>query len=389
MEYGNGSGETGEVGEDEEIFEEIIEEDDNDIEETILHETVEQTIERVKKENGVEEKSLSEEDKPSRDTNENPKHNATKSKSDQQSSDESTQQEQIIPPPQRFTGVAKEQWAQTPRVVQEQYQKAIQDLEAGQQQKLREIHEVRSQAETIVKAISPWAKDWATQGISVHQGVALLAKTHERMVKNPAAEISRLIKDNGVSLEEIRAVMNGETPQSNGASNNSTDIFKHPEFLSLQNRINQYDNERHQEIAKRETDKILALREEVDSNGNKPYWAIHSREFLDYARPLVAALRTPPRGPDGKFTGPPMSLLDAYKKAYKVWISENSQPIQAPQNTSQQSVAQTQNRQAQPVAMRSRNVPIGRSLVGKSNSENLYETVEQTIARLKNQNWQS
>ena len=400
MEYGieGGTGfEDGENGEGEyveEIIEEIIE-DDEDPEKALLYETVEQTAERSKKE--AQEASKSPDGKDELTGTEAKSKSAeklVKGQDKQQDASEPTQQLGPIEPPQRFTAEAKAAWAKAPRVLQEQYKKTIDDLQVGQQNKLREIHEVRQAAETVLSGVQPWVKDWAKRGITAPQGVALLAETHAQMVENPAKKLAELAIDNGVSVEQINAYITGEGIEGEGGTGFSQDITRHPQFKALTSRLEQLENEKRQEAVRTETDKIRALRDEVDSSGNKPFGRILDPEFLTYAQPLVNALRTPPRGEDGKFiSGPPLSITDAYKKAYYTWLSENglSSQIQATGNQPRLNTQPQQERQlSQPISMRPRSVPVGRSPMSQNGDPNKYryETVEETMARLRAQNWQ-
>lgn len=364
------------------------EDDGEEIISEILHETVEQTAERSRKE-ALEKSNETEGNKQDsgnqREGNQgnqlNAKNNGTPQNQNQNAG--------VIEPPQRFRAEAKEAWKNAPRVLQEEYQKAINDLQAGQTQRLREIHNIKTAAETVLRGVEPWAKDWAKKGISAPQGVALLAETHANMVENPAKELARLAVDNRVSAEQIQAYMEGRGEEGEGGTGFGTDISNHPQFVALQSKVQQWENMQRQETVKAETDKVRALRDEVDANGNKPYEHILDESFLKYAQPLVSALRTPPRGADGKFlSGPPMSIVDAYKRAYHSWRSENG--ITPQSNAARNQPSQPQ-RKAQPVSMRPRTAPAGGvpSSRRNGNTEQFRnESVEETIRRLSANNWQ-
>lgn len=355
-----------------------------------LHETVEQTINRVKAEaaqkspNGDKPSVGSEGKKLDKQVN-------GQSKEAKQPAGQESQEQ--IEAPKRFSQEAKEAWAAAPKVLKEEYQRAVRDLEAGQQSKLREIHNVKAQAETIVNSIQPWVKDWAASGISAPQGVALLAKTHERMLADPEKECARLIMDNKCDFAKVQAHLNAfqqGTELPSGAANTGgngyqIDIAQHPQFQALQKKIEQYDNEIRQQTVRAETDKIRALRDIVNADGTKPYGEILNPEFLQYAHPLVSALRTPPRGEDGRFIGgPPMTLVDAYKRAYHAWLSENGNAAQTSATSTQLQNSQQVRKPAQPVSMRPRSVPVGASVVSQNEDQSrfLHETVEQTMARV-------
>lgn len=373
------------------FYEEVDNEEDGDeIISEILHETVEQTAERSRKE-AVEGKEPTQErgedSGNQRQGNKGPELNAKSNGTPQPQA----QNAGVIQPPQRFRAEAKEAWKNAPRVLQEEYQKAIHDLQAGQTQRLREIHNIRQQAETVVSAISPWAKDWATKGISASQGVALLAETHAAMVDNPAKELARLAQDNRVSAEQIQAYMEGRGgDEGNSGTGYGADISNHPQFVALQSKVNQWENSQRQQTIAVETDKVRALRDEVDGNGNRPYAEILNPAFLQYAQPLVQALRTPPRDANGRFVGAPkLSIVDAYKQAFHTWQAQNGITPQT-QPTRNQPHSQPQ-RQARPVSMRSRTAPAGGVPRGgrNGNTEQFKnETVEETMRRLSANNWQ-
>jgi hypothetical protein len=204
-------------------------------------------------------------------------------------------------------------------------------------------------------------------------------------------KISQLTLENSteITLEDVQAVFDGGEGAQGTGRGMEVDISKHPQFLALQNRLDSWDNERRQSLVQSETDKIIALRDQQDQAGNKPFQFILEPEFLRYAQPLVSALRTPPRGPDGKFTGPPLGIEAAYKKAYFTWLHETGRASQviAP---SHQPINGTNapRRQAEPVSMRPRNKPAGAMEVSSQNSADFrHETVEETVARLRQNNW--
>lgn len=378
------------------VSEEIIEESDNELdpEQEILYETVEESIERSKLE-------IQDEQAQSSKDQQNPQ---AGQQSDQQNNQANQSPEnkveqalEPISPPDRFTPEAREAFSKAPRVLQEQYSKAIKDLENGQYQKLRQINERGQAVETIERAIAPWAKDWAARGISTHQGIALLAETHERMVKDPVSEIARLIHANEVNIEDVRAVMNGDaTPGQNGSNGAGGDIEQHPKFIALQNQMNSFINDKRRAEAKAVSDEILALRNEVDEFGNKPFEHIASEKFQTEAANLIAQLMTPPRDSSGRFTGPPLSPIEAHKRAYIIWKQEqglvtqpgNAMPTQS-QNQPEAQLPQN-DKPAQPVAMRPRNVPSGQVPRAQRTDPRqfLNESVEDTMARMRANNWQ-
>lgn len=362
---------------------EFLQPGDEDYNEDLKHETVEETHKRTIA-------ALKAKDESTQTDGADPGNKDQKAQK-QPTANDNTKQQQIgaIPAPDRFTAEAKAAWAKAPRALQEQLGKTIRDLEIGQQQKLRQIHELKTAAETIVQAVKPWVKDWATRNISPGQGIALLARTHEKMLENPAAEIARLIKDNEITLEDVQAVINGGDGAQGAGRGMEYDITKHPEFVALRQRLDSYDNESRQNLVKAETDKIIALRDQQDQAGNKPYGFILEPEFLRYAQPLVSALRTPPRGPDGKFTGgPPLSIEAAYKKAYFTWLYETGKAAQLAAPRNQPNGTNAPRQRAEPVSMRPRNKPVGAAEVNSRNSADFRgETVEQTMERLRKNGW--
>lgn len=375
---------------EEEFEEEVIDETDED---DILFETVEETAERSKLE---AEAAAGTESDQSSDGAEGETENKPAAKSTQQAQ-EPVQQQVNIEPPQRFSPEAKAAWANVPPIVKQEYSRAIQNLENGQRKWIADQTELKRQAETIVSAIEPWAKDWAEQGIAKHQGVALLAKTHEKMVKNPAKTLAELALDNNVTPQQIQAYLNGEVKDDAPLQQQQAlqNLDNHPRILSLTKTVEQLQNERDQQIVNAEVEKLKALRDQVDASGNRPFGRILDEEFLKEAKPLVDALRTPPRGADGRFiSGPVISLSDAYKKAYRVWLQDTGQTSQesAASQLTNQSQPQTQQQRkiAQPVSMRPRSVPAGKTPLGSNGdmSKYLHESPEETVARLKAQNWQ-
>lgn len=384
VEYEN-EGLDAEIEAAENMAEDFAQPGDEDYDENLKYESVEQTHERTLK-------ALKETQEPQQGQNagDGRKDQSKEPEKQPQGKSDNQNQQVDIPAPDRFRAEAREAWKTAPRALKEEYARAIQDLESGQTKKLREIHDIKVQSETVVNAIAPWTKEWAAKGISPHQGVALLAQTHERMLENPAKEIARLIADNGLSVADIQAVVDGGDGTGGNGQGMAYDITRDPKFIALQERLDSYDNERHQQMAKAETDKIIALRDFTDEAGNKPYGNILDTEFLQYAQPLVNALRTPPRDAEGKFTGgPPMSLEDAYKKAYFTWQHETGKTPQISAPSHQPSINGTHARKpAEPVAMRPRNKPVGATPVSNGAQGNLHETVEQTMERLKRNNWQ-
>lgn len=364
----------------EEAAEDFAQPGDEDFNEEVLHESIEETIERTKKalgdKSGTGDGQDGTTDQKAQSSEGQPQAGAAKV----------TQGGEPLVPPQRVTADFREWYKTAPPEMQQQFNKIVGDLENGQRQKLREIHEYRQTVEPIFQAVQPWAKDWQTRGISLPQGVALLAKTHERMLENSSREIARLIKDNDVSLEDVQAYLDGREPngQQNGnGTGYNVNIAEHPEVKALRQELELIKNERVQSQVQLETDKIRALRDTVDANGNKPYEHILSPQFLQSAQPLVSALRTPPRDPaTGQFTGPPLGLVEAYKKAYSYWAHENGiTPVT--QATSHQSRnTQPQRQQAEPVSMRPRSAPSGTPLDDTDPAKYRNESVEDTMNRV-------
>lgn len=368
----------------EELADEFIGPDHEDFDEGILNETVEQTLERTK----AAVKSGKEPDATEDKSDGGSGKKAAEAKEPASADDQAAGPIEL---PQRASAEFRSWVASQPpeaqAAINREVSKMVGDLENGQRQKLREIHDYRQAVEPVFQALSPWQKDWAGRGITLPQGVALLAQTHERMVANPAKELARLISDNNVSIEQVEAHLNGTADQASNGNGNGyqMDISQHPEFRSLREQVEQFNLEREEARVKTETDKVRALRDEVDANGNRPFEHILDSGFLQYAQPLVTALRTPPRGPDGKFTGgPAMNLVDAYKKAYRVWASEQG-PSPQSQPTSHQpfnSQPQQTRKPAQPISMRPRSAPIGKVVSSNDDPATyLNESVEDTLRR--------
>lgn len=359
---------------------------DEDFNDEVLHESIEETIERTKKAVSEAEKDDSGEEQP--DGGENQEGKAAKESG--KAKPEAGQQG--LEAPQRTTSDFKEWYKTAPPEMQQQFNKIVKDLEHGQLQKLREIHDYRQTVEPVFQALQPWAKDWSERGISLPQGVALLAKTHERMVEDPEGELARLIQDNfsedqvEQALHNISARVRGEAP-ANGSSGTSVgynqDITKHPEFQSLRNELDLIKNERREAEIASETQKIQALRNEVDADGNKPYEHILNPAFLRYAQPLVTERRTPPRDEYGRFTGAPKSLVDTYKELYGEWISFVRPESSTMASASPQPVqAQPQRQPAEPVSMRPRNAPGNAPVSNDDPTKFRNESVEDTMNRV-------
>lgn len=358
---------------------------DDELEE-ILNESIEETVARSQKE-ALEQG----ENKPS-EGEQQPAGPQSKDTTDQKPLNNQPKQEAVEEAPNRFSLAAKEAWKTADPVLRKEYAKAIQDLENGQMQKLREIAGIRQEAEAVTNAIAPWSKEWAKDGMSASQGVVSLIQTHEKLIENAPAEIARLIKDNGTSIQEVQAVMEGRAPSGTGNGQGyNQDISQHPKFQALQNQFNELNNHISQQsaeaTAKAETDKLKELRDFVDENGFKPYERILDPAFIDAAQPDVNALRTPARDAQGRFVAGSKipSISEAYIKAYHIWTAKNgiTPQRQATENQPSNSV-QPQRKPSEPISYRPRKAPSGRgtSLQEGNPADFLNESVEETMKRV-------
>lgn len=368
--------------------------DDNvdDVIEEVLNETVAETVERSAKEAREKEKSDPQEGKPT--GGEAPKHESG-TEVQTKPTQPAPSQTGHVEAPRRLSAEGKAAWEKADPIFKKEYARAIQDLEAGQQQKIREIHQREQEVKHVVDAVAPWAKDWATMGISPGQGMALLAKTHAGMVENPAKELARLAVDNNVTAQQIQAHIDGKGDNGQGGTGFGVDISQHPQFRALQGELESLKNDRRQEMAQAETDKLLALRSQVDDNGNHPYEDIASQAFVNFAQPLVNALRQPPRDPNtGQYVrGPVPSIFEAYKQVYdEYWLPRKGYgTISQNQATNNQprGAQPVRSQPAKPVSMRPRQSPAGKvPSTREDTSRYLHETVEQTMARQIRNNWQ-
>lgn len=364
------------------ISDEFLTPNDEDFDEELLHETVEDTVIRTRKAQKDQEPSNEEAQKGSEGFD-----NKQAQAKDQQVQKPS---EEILEAPQRLSPEAREWFKGAPAEAKHELVKIVRDLENGQRNAIRQIHEVKTDAETIVSHIGPFAKDWAAKGITVARGVALLAQTHEKMLANPAAAIAELIQDNGITIDDVddvlQGVSTGATPSNSNRTNGNVDLASIPEFKALQDQNNYLINKYREDQIKAETDQIKALAQETDANGSMPFQHILNPAFLKYASvERVSERRTPPRGDDGRFIGPPKSLTEAYKELYQEWLSEVQAAFPSPVTASQPLVTQSpKKRNSEPLSMRSRNSSMNRPSVSMSDDPERFkfETVEETVARL-------
>ncbi len=360
-----------------------------DLTQEILNESVDETAKRV---------SAALKEEPAAKHEPDPGHAGTQAQSRargpdgkflarQQPATPEAQQQQLaqdVEAPQRFSPAAREAWKVADPVLRQEYAKLVRDSENGQLAKMRELHQVKSQADTIVNAVSPWAKDWAANGIAVPQGVALLAQTHENLIKDPVNTLAQLVKDNGVSIQDVAAVLDGRAP--NGAGNGTgLDIERHPVVADLRSQLNRINNQMRQEqervTVEQSTAKVRALADEKNADGSSRYPGILDAGFLQKAQPLVVRLRTPTRGANGE-TIPGMDIVEAYKAAHAY--------LAPPAHTPQVNLNGNQplRQPAQPLLMRPRSAPLGGATPAPEveiSPAILRETPDETLARLRKQ----
>ena len=372
-----------ETTEDAQFEEPAVELEDEDYTQEMLRETPEQTAERVAK--ALKEEPATTENQPAGSASAQGAGPARgpdgKFLPRQPATQEAGQQQPVTAdePPQRFTPQARAEWANTPPAVKQELARAINDVEQGQRKWLREQHAVKQQAETVVNAVSPWAKDWAEAGISVHQGVALLARTHENIVKDPDRTIAQLITDNSANLENIKAYLEGR------AVGNAQPL-PDPGQVSLQKKYEQLNNEfseyKRAQAGQQAANQFRAFASQRDSAGNPVYPDMLKQEFLDWAHPHVIRLRTPTYDARGNQI-PGMSIEEAYKRAYAEWQrehpSQNNLHVTQPQTTQRPS--------STPVSMRPRSAPLGGpiSIDDFDPKQFRHETPEQTAQRVANE----
>lgn len=265
---------------------------------------------------------------------------------------EQPEQSEAIEPPASFDAKAKEQWGNTPHSVRQALSKRVKDLEAGYQKAVWQVQQRERDVKSIEESVAPFTKDWAAAGISPAQGLALLCKTHEDMLKNPEATLVDIANKNDIDLSKAAALQRGESAEGQ-AQYAQLAPEQAKEISELRKLRETIENERRQQAANAAYSQISAVRDEKTADGSYVYPLLHDANFLNQARPRIEL-----EYGYAQQSGAPIDWGEATKRAYR-FLNPTAVSPAIPQGseTQPQVQQQPQQPQAQAVSVRSKSSP--------------------------------
>ena len=292
----------------EEILEEIDDENIDDLEEEDepTDETTKETVARILQEAKAE---------ASRSDAKKAEESSTDQRGEQitEKSEDKKEPSVELPPPARFTAEEKQIYNKLPADIKTAVHKMVQNHEATFTKAMISAREKEKEAKHIIEVVRPYLlshPELQEQGFTESKIVAALLATHQKL-KDPSTAYAtwlELGKHVGVP-EQALAVL-----AENGQNQSIPDITTHPQFLALQQEVNQLKSERDQatqaqfaQAVDNVTAELAAVREEKDAQGNYLYPELHDPDFLTQAKPLVSTLVQ---------TIPGIGYGDALKRAY-------------------------------------------------------------------------
>ena len=235
-----------------------------------------------------------------------------------------------IPAPNRLTVEQKEAFHQLPDNLKRATHKMFQDQEAQYTKAVQSATNYGRESQHVVEAVRPYLlahPELSEQGYTESRLVAALVAAHQRLTDPKTAKQTWL--ELGTQVGVDRDVLASLTSQFSQDGNANYDISKHPQFLSLQEKLNQVsskidgaEKQKFEGSVQRILSEMEAVREERDSSGRYLYPKLHDDVFLGQVKPLVSALVR---------ALPGLNYGDALKRAYQTVEGQTGNSTQVSQ----------------------------------------------------------
>lgn len=204
----------------------------------------------------------------------------------------------VIPPPNRLTVEQKEIFHQLPDNLKRATHKMFQDQEAQYTKAVQLASKQAKEAGHVIEAVRPYLlahPELGEQGFTESRLVGALVAAHQRLTDPKTAKATWLELGENVGVD--RDTLDKLSKAINGGQNGQIDISNHPQFISLQEKLNKLtstvdgaEKQKFDASVQRIVSEMEAVREERDSFGKYVYPKLHDEAFLARAKPLVSAL---------------------------------------------------------------------------------------------------
>ena len=178
-----------------------------------------------------------------------------------------------LEPPEDWTALQKERFANVPKDAQEFMLDSYKDFQAGFTRKTQEIAQTRRQFEAIQDALAPYEQEFTRAGLDHAGAVRQLAHWHSALRSNPREAIQALAKTYGVEFE----------PDQDQEIDPAFQTLR-SEIGDLKNTITRQQAEARQSEQNQILAEIQAFKEATDGKGNL------SHPHFDLVQDDIAAL---------------------------------------------------------------------------------------------------
>jgi hypothetical protein len=157
---------------------------------------------------------------------------ASEQTTDQPAPRESEPASPAIAAPTTWSAVAKDQWGQLPRAIQDEVLKRESDVARGFQQRAEQINAL----EPIAQAVAPYAQKFNLRGVSPAAAVQQLLAVQDLLERNPIEGIAHVARSYGVDLRQFAAAFEqAQQPQDPQVQAVSARVERMEGFLRQQN----------------------------------------------------------------------------------------------------------------------------------------------------------
>ncbi len=205
-------------------------------------------------------------------------------------------------PPERFTPQAKALFNKLPKGLKKELHRNVKDIEswAG-----RAIHEAkteaqRAQTETreLTEIVRPYVAELYDRGMSVPAAVAKLLSTHQALTDadtdKRTAKWLQIGLDAQVKPEALQAIQQILANQNGAQGAGQPSIENHPQFIALQQQLNNVTSQQEQWALQSKAQPIAAemqaIIDKTGPDGQLAYPELHAEGGLDVVKPLLEAL---------------------------------------------------------------------------------------------------
>lgn len=214
------------------------------------------------------------------------------------------QQPKRLSPPERWPVESKEEFHKLPPVAQKEVLSFWNGIESHTTKLWQDLNREVDQNREVNEIVAHYLPGWNVKGITKAQAIAELCAAQDYLIKSPIEGVARIMQKTGVTLEQLEDFASGGGARASQSQQGqvSSQLTADEVRRIIQESLQQQTAHGELESARAE---VVAVRDELDSEGRYKYPELHDASYIERVKPLVEDIRR---------TQPGISWAEATKK---------------------------------------------------------------------------